>query len=65
MSTSAEPRTEPRRNGRPPVGPTLAVKLYPHQLDRLGRLAAERGTTRSALVREAVAQAYGAPNHPR
>ena len=57
MSTT----TKPRPVGRPPIGPRTVTHLHPDQLARLDRLAAERGTSRAALIREAVEQVYGTP----
>ena len=59
MGTATKQRTEPVRMGRPPVGPRTQLRLQPEQMERLDRLAAERGTTRSALIREAVDATYG------
>ena len=65
MSAATKDRTKPRPRGRPPIGPRTQLRMDADQTAHLDRLAAERGTTRSALIREAVEQVYGTPNNPR
>jgi len=45
--------------GRPPVGPKMELRLPIVWRDELDELAEERGTTRAALIRRALADAYG------
>ena len=47
------------RGGRPPVGPVMELRLPPPWRDELDELAEEQATTRAALIRRAIAAAYG------
>ena len=47
----------PRRRGRPTEGQLVSVRLEPHVVRRLDRLARARGLTRAGLLRDIVSHA--------
>lgn len=47
-----------RGGGRPPIGPELVLRLPREWTVALDALAAERRTTRAALIRLALAETY-------
>lgn len=69
-----ETQTKSRKGvgGRPPIGPELVLRLPREWTVALDALAAERRTTRAALIRLALAETYPQtvpetvdPNAPR
>lgn len=55
-----ETKTKSRKGvgGRPPIGPEFALRLPSEWTAALDALAAERRTTRAALIRLALAETY-------
>ncbi len=69
MTTSTSTSTSTRGAGRPSVGPRFELLLPESWRDELDAIAEENATTRAAVVREALAVAYGdrlpeLPNSP-
>lgn len=60
----AEQIGKPNRGGRPSTGRAITVRLPEAHIDALDALAVERGTTRPALIREAVARLLEADPDP-
>ncbi len=58
METEATPKRASRGGGRPAIGPVFRLRLPPEWTDALDAVARERQTSRSAVIRQAVAAAY-------
>lgn len=59
METETPRKRASRGGGRPPIGPVFRLRLPPEWSDALDTVARERKTSRSAVIRQAVAAAYG------
>ena len=58
METETTPKRASRGGGRPAIGPVFRLRLPPEWTDALDAVARERQTSRSAVIRQAVAAAY-------
>ena len=58
METETTPKRASRGGGRPAIGPAFAVRLPPEWGPALDRVARDRATSKSAVIRQALAEAY-------
>ena len=58
METETTPKRASRGGGRPSIGPVFRLRLPPEWTDALDAVARDRQTSRSAVIRQAVAAAY-------
>lgn len=58
METETKRKRESRGGGRPAIGPPFALRLPPEWVSALDEVARERRTSRSAVIRQALAAAY-------
>jgi hypothetical protein len=58
VETETTPKRAGRGGGRPSIGPAFALRLPPEWGPALDAVARERQTSRSAVIRQALAEAY-------
>lgn len=58
METETTPKRASRGGGRPGIGPVFRLRLPEEWADALDAVARDRQTSRSAVIRQAVAAAY-------
>ena len=58
MDTQTTPKRASRGGGRPAIGPEFRLKLPAEWLPALDAVARDRQTSRAAVIRQALADAY-------